>query len=72
MLAEHRGCRQEQLSVEPNTTGYDLLNILTDRTPAIAEYRDYIRLAVNQDYADLSTVFNDGDEVALITPVSGG
>ena len=37
----------------------------------LAEGRAY-RLAVNQDMADLETVLNDGDEVAIFPPVTGG
>ncbi len=37
----------------------------------LAEGRTY-RLAVNQDMADLEAVLNDGDEVAIFPPVTGG
>ncbi len=72
VLAEKRGCRHEFLTANPNISGKDLIDLLAVQTPEIDQYRNYIRLAVNQDYADLSTVLRDGDEVALITPVSGG
>ena len=32
----------------------------------------YARVAVNADYADADTVLRDGDEVALMPPMSGG
>jgi molybdopterin converting factor small subunit len=35
-------------------------------------HRAAIRLAVNQTYVPTDTRLHDGDEVALITPVSGG
>lgn len=31
-----------------------------------------LAVAVNREYADKSTVLHDGDEVALLPPVSGG
>ncbi|MDH4142359.1 MAG: molybdenum cofactor biosynthesis protein MoaE [Chloroflexota bacterium] len=40
--------------------------------PAIAPGRDSVRFARNAAYADASTVLADGDEVAMIPPVSGG
>ena len=53
-------------------TGTDLLDRLAADHPVIAEHRPTIRLAVNLQYARLATVLDEGDEVALITPVSGG
>jgi MoaE-MoaD fusion protein len=44
--------------------------ILRDH-PLIAEGRSVV-IARNRDYADLDTELADGDEVALIPPVSGG
>ena len=40
--------------------------------PALAPGRDSVRFARNGDYADADTPLHDGDEVAMIPPVSGG
>jgi len=40
--------------------------------PVLAPGRASLRFARNGDYADPSTVLADGDEVAMIPPVSGG
>ena len=72
VLADHRGRRSEQLSLPEGTRGSDLIDLLASEMPVIATYRDYIRLAVNQVYVDGSRPLHHGDEVALITPVSGG
>jgi molybdopterin converting factor subunit 1 len=40
--------------------------------PKLAAFRKATRLARNGEYADAKTKFCDGDEVALIPPVSGG
>lgn len=40
--------------------------------PALAMHRASVRLARNGEYAGPATVFEPGDEVALIPPVSGG
>ena len=58
--------------VAEGATGADLLDQLAAEHPVIAEHRPVIRLAVNLHYARLATVLEPGDEVALITPVSGG
>lgn len=53
-------------------TGTDLLDRLADEHPEVARYRGVVRLAVNGRYVPEATTLADGDEVALITPVSGG
>jgi len=48
----------------------DLLAQLAERIPALGATRGLV--AVNQTYVDPDTVLHNGDEVALIPPVSGG
>ncbi|MBP3193312.1 MoaD/ThiS family protein [Natronogracilivirga saccharolytica] len=72
VLADHRGRRSEQISLPQGARGSDLIDLLAKEMPVIAKYREYIRLAVNQAYVNGDTLLKDGDEVALITPVSGG
>ncbi|OUS14643.1 molybdopterin converting factor subunit 1 [Rhodospirillales bacterium 47_12_T64] len=36
------------------------------------EKRDLLRVAVNQEYAELDHTINAGDEIALFPPVTGG
>lgn len=48
------------------------LDHLSDSFPEIGRYRKWIRVAVNRDYAESGHLLVSGDEVALITPVSGG
>lgn len=38
----------------------------------ILERRGLLRVAVNQEMADFDTEVKDGDEVAIMPPVSGG
>lgn len=42
------------------------------RHPDLALLRPVIRLARNGEFAAADTVFQPGDEIALIPPVSGG
>ena len=72
VLAERRGCREETLSLPAGTTGAELITLLARETPVISEFRPHLRLAVNQEYVPADTILREGDEVALITPVSGG
>lgn len=45
---------------------------LARRFPAAAGLIERSRFAVNQQFANLETRLNEGDEVAVIPPVSGG
>lgn len=59
------------LAPEAATTGA-LLDALGERHPAIAAARGSVRVAVNQRYVRGDAPLAEGDDVALITPVSGG
>lgn len=72
VLREKTGTGEITLSLPASTTGEELLDRLERRYPPVAAHRGDARLAVNQSFADPSTTLSDGDEVALITPVSGG
>ena len=53
-------------------TAADLWRALVGRFPEMARYDSSISTAVNADYAKMSTVLADNDEVAFLPPVSGG
>jgi len=50
----------------------DLWHSLREQHPALAAYDGAIAIAVNQTFASSSTPLAEGDEVALMPPVSGG
>jgi molybdopterin converting factor small subunit len=72
VLKDRTGLAVIELESEGVTSVADALGILGERHPVIAEYRQWIRPAVNLAYADESSPLTPGDELALITPVSGG
>lgn len=72
VLREQVGQSTVELQLEAHSRPRDLLDRLTERFPAVAVYRGVIRVAVNHAYVDEDLELNEGDEVALITPVSGG
>ena len=45
---------------------------LVERHPVLAPGRPSVRFARNGEYAEPTTTLADGDEVAMIPPVSGG
>jgi molybdopterin synthase catalytic subunit len=50
----------------------DLWRTLCEQHPTLAPYDGAIAIAVNQSFAVSSTTLAEGDEVALLPPVSGG
>lgn len=71
-LREGVGRGELAVTLPAGSTGVDLLDRLAAAHDAVARHRPVLRLAVNRRYAPLDTALTDGDEVALITPVSGG
>jgi molybdopterin converting factor subunit 1 len=61
---------QEILELTDSATVAGVLNVYRERVPGFAW--DSIAVAVNQEYALAEVVLRDGDEVALLPPVSGG
>lgn len=71
-LREHAGVREIELTLESGHTAGDLWETLVNRFPAIEPIGASVSFAVNREYAERSQRLSDGDEVALIPPVSGG
>lgn len=72
VLREKLGQRALHVDVEGSLPAGDLLDRLVAMHPDIEPYLGSIRIAVNQTYVDKDHPVYRGDEVALITPVSGG
>jgi len=66
------GARHVELDLPDGSTVADGWTGLVARFPALAPGRDSVRFARNGDYADLAEPLADGDELAVIPPVSGG
>ena len=60
-----------EIPKDSNTVG-DLAIEICSKFPEITIPPSNIVIAVNSEYRNHSTVLCDGDEVALIPPVSGG
>ena len=75
LFASHRevfGASRVSLSVPPGTSVEALYTELTQRQPRLQELRAFTTFAVNREVVDSTKVLQDGDEVALLQPVSGG
>lgn len=64
--------QQEPLNLPEGATVELLLSLLRAQTSKQSDIWRTLAVAVNRDYAGLSTVLREGDEVALLPPVSGG
>lgn len=72
VLREHVGDTNLVMLLPERATGETLLDEFFDLYPEASDYRPVVRLAVNAQYVSLDTQLRNGDDVALITPVSGG
>jgi len=69
---ELAGTREVPLELADGADVEAAWTALVARHPILAPGRESLRFARNGDYADPTTALSDGDEVAMIPPVSGG
>ena len=72
VLREAFGAGVAEVELDPGTTGQGLIELLAANNDEFAGIQSVVRLAVNDEYVELDLPLSDGDEIALITPVSGG
>jgi molybdopterin synthase sulfur carrier subunit len=56
----------------PSTSVSAIFDRLVSNHPHLEKWRSLTRYAVNLNFVDPQTILKNGDEVALIPPVSGG
>lgn len=71
-LRERLGRSTWEEDVDEGQTTSDLVRKLADRSAVIADLAPVLRVAVNDEWTTNDVVLCDGDDVALLTPVSGG
>lgn len=72
VLREKAGASEVTLEVEEGSTASQATALLLQRFPQLRPFADAVLLAVNAGYVDGSHPLAEGDELALIPPVSGG
>lgn len=60
-----------KIELEEGNNVQDLIELLKNKHPKLNELNSFV-VAVNQEYAEMEDSLKDGDEVAIIPPVSGG
>jgi molybdopterin synthase catalytic subunit len=71
-LRDHTGLNQELLTLSENATVVDLMEALKAKYSTLVQTLEVALVAVNREYAFPDEKLNDGDEVAIFPPVSGG
>lgn len=71
-LKDATGCDSVELAPANSLNAEQLWAELLKQFPELGAHRANVRLARNWEYATPEARFTDGDEVALIPPVSGG
>ena len=71
-LKDATKCDSIEIAFPSPVSAEELWTELLKRFPALGGHRSSVRLARNFEYTPRDTQFSNGDEVALIPPVSGG
>ena len=71
-LREHAGTGEVTLHLEPGSSVADAAAAVAKQFPAVARHLPRVAYAVNESYAKPDAPLHEGDELALIPPVSGG
>ncbi len=61
-----------QLEFPPQTAIVAVLDHLLQEHPELEQWREVTRFGINFQFVEPDTVLQNGDEVVLIPPVSGG
>jgi MoaE-MoaD fusion protein len=72
VLKDLAGRAEDKLHLTDHSTLADLLKHCAAQTPALQQHFPVMAMSINQEFARASDPLHDGDEVALLPPVSGG
>jgi len=72
VLREAFGAGVVEVELDPGTTGAELIELLAANNAEVEKLQSVIRLAINDDYVEPEAELSEGDDIAIITPVSGG
>ena len=70
--AQRSGVREMAVELPGGATVGDALGAVRERHPALGEFDGRLATAINAAYVPQTFLLSEGDELALIPPVSGG
>lgn len=72
LMREKAGTDVIRLQVSDDSDVAQALTVLAQQHPPLVPYLANARVALHMDFVEHATRLTEGDEVALIPPVSGG
>ena len=72
LLKDRAGADHLEIDLPEKSTIAHAVEQVRNRFPTLADHLNHIALALNRSYTQSNTPLQDGDELALIPPVSGG
>lgn len=73
VLKQDAGAKQRSLSLVGDSASVaEVVDALTAQVPALAARLETVAYVVGDKIVDPDTVLHDGDQMALLPPVSGG
>lgn len=71
-IREAIGLSDEMLEMPEGAKAADVLVVVKKRVPVLGALLERAAVALNQHYVLAEEILHEGDEVALLPPVSGG
>lgn len=66
------GKSEVEVDIKEKTDISTLLEVLKSEHPELGKLIEPVIISINREYASYDTTLKDGDEVAILPPVSGG
>jgi molybdopterin converting factor subunit 1 len=72
LMREKAGTDTVPVQMPPGGSAATALDVLQHHYPVLQPYMTRVRLALREHFVDAHTILQEGDELAIIPPVSGG
>jgi len=66
------GKKDIQMEIEKDSKVEDVMKNIFEDYPELQEMQDQLLISVNKDKTDKNEILKDGDEIAVMPPVTGG